>query len=201
MIMMPSSELWCTDLGLFARAWKGLHSKFGAQQAEKLETRSLSCMFARSPGLGMSQGSTLHKRRVQEHEQEAVDRADGRAYRLTQERSREALGGFHDDHNRRAQGGRGGPDSGLWEILRPRSEGQRRQESAERGEDEDPSLQGSGVQGGQISQGFDLVVSWTTGFPSRLRPGNFLMHRSACKDDSANFRCRGFSEVRPLAHR
>src|SRR5215216_2165207 len=105
MIMMPSSELWCTDLGLFARAWKGLHSKFGAQQAEKLETRSLSCMFARSPGLGMSQGSTLHKRRVQEHEQEAVDRADGRAYRLTQERSREALGGFHDDHNRRAQGG------------------------------------------------------------------------------------------------
>src|SRR5215216_2165208 len=99
------------------------------------------------------------------------------------------------------KGGRGGPDSGLWEILRPRSEGQRRQESAERGEDEDPSLQGSGVQGGQISQGFDLVVSWTTGFPSRLRPGNFLMHRSACKDDSANFRCRGFSEVRPLAHR
>src|SRR5215211_6666442 len=169
MIMMPSSELWCTDLGLFARAWKGLYSKFGAQQAEKLETRSLSCMFARSPGLGMSQGSTRNKRGVQEHEQEAVDRADGRVYRLTKERSREALGGFHDDHNRRAQGGRGGPDSGLWEVLRPRSEGQGRQESAERGEDEDPGLQGSGVQGRQVPQGFHLGASGTAGVLSRLR--------------------------------
>src|ERR687889_1186909 len=140
-------------------------------------------MFARSPGLGMSQGSTLHKRGVQEHEQEAVDRADGRVYRLTKERSREALGGFHDDHIRSAQGGRGGPDSGLWEVLRPRSEGQGRQESAERGENEDPGLQGSGVQGGQIPQGYDLVAPWSDGVPSRLRRSNFLIHPSAWKKE------------------
>src|SRR5215204_6400346 len=136
-------------------------------------------MFARSSGAGMTQRSTCHKRGEQEHEQEAVDRADRRAHRLTQERSREALGCFHDDYIRSAQGGRGGPDSGLWEVLRPRSEGQGRQKSAERGENEDPGFQGSGVQGGQIPQGYDLVASWTIGAPSRLRLSNFLIHWSA----------------------
>src|SRR5688500_13374206 len=159
-------------------------------------------MFARSPGLGMSQGSTRNKRGVQEHEQEAVDRADGRVYRLTQGRSREALRGFHDDHIRSAQGERGGPDTGLWEVLRPRSEGQGRQESAEWGENEDPGLQGSGVQGGQIPQGFDLIAPWTTGVPSRLRPSNFLIHWSAWKVNSGNFALTEFSEVRiaPVQH-
>src|SRR5215217_9283446 len=145
-------------------------------------------MFARSSGLGMSQGSTLHKRGVQEHEQEAADRTDGRAYRLTKERSREALGGFHGDHIRSAQGGRGGPDSGLWEVLRPRSEGQGRQESAERGEDEDPGLQGSGVQGGQIPQGYDLVASWTIGAPSRPRSNSCEARvRQGTAPDTAGF--------------
>jgi DNA-binding protein HU-beta len=39
------------------------------------------------------------------HEQEAVNRADGRTHRLAKGRSQKIPGSFHDDHNRGAQGG------------------------------------------------------------------------------------------------
>ncbi|CAA9439788.1 MAG: DNA-binding protein HU-beta, partial [uncultured Rubrobacteraceae bacterium] len=89
-------------------------------------------------------------------EQKAADRADRRARRLAQGRSRKTPGSFHGDRIRSAQGGRGGTDPRLREVLRPGAEGQGRQKPADRRDDADRCPQGSGFQGGQGLQGVHL---------------------------------------------
>src|SRR3712207_6540239 len=73
-------------------------------------------MFAHSPTAGRTQRYAPPKNGVGSSEQEAVDRADGRAHRLPQGRSRKTSPSFHGDHIRSAQGGRGGPAAWLREV-------------------------------------------------------------------------------------
>src|SRR3712207_9262518 len=89
-------------------------------------------MIARSLDTGTSRRAAPHKSEEEysRHEQEAVDRADGPAHRLSQERSREAPASFHGGHIGSARGGRGGPDPRLRENLRPGAEGKGGEETA-----------------------------------------------------------------------
>src|SRR3712207_4390769 len=65
------------------------------------------------------------------HEQSRTHREDRRGGRRVQGRGPEALRGLRAGGDRGAQRGRGGPDHGLWEVLRPKAQGQGGQEPAD----------------------------------------------------------------------
>src|SRR5215203_5972513 len=104
---------------MYQIAWLGSILRSSRPRALSSEKGApMPSMFAYSPIAGRTQRSVSGKQGVSSNEQEAVDRADGRAHRLPQERSRKTPGSFYGDHIGSAQGGRGGPDAWLREVLR-----------------------------------------------------------------------------------